>query len=525
LLNAGVYDRHQFRVQPVTRLKDRMPRFRPRHRSLMWSAIPLAVATAAVGIFRLGHQALWFDESISAHVAELPLPTMLRVFTIREAFHAFYDLLLHFWQLGGTSETSLRSLSVVLGVGTVLTLFALNVRLFDRRTAVTGCTLLIVNVFFIRYMQEARSYALALFLVVTASWCFVVAIEKPSTSRWIAYAITSAAATWAHVFAGFVIASHLMSLLVRKPRPPFRLVAGSYLFAASLVAPLVVMAMGGDPLERSFVQPPTAESVERLFLYLTGGAGVPGRGTHLLLLGYFAICCAAFRVMARMENRHRHTAGRWANALALLWLAVPVVATFLISFARPIFYPRYLIVVLPALVTIAGIGISSLPHRALRGLAIAAVIVLSGGPLFSYYRTPIREGGDWRAATMYVAEQEHSGDGIVFLSRYGRGSFEYYAQRFGSDPMLAPLYPSQPWGKISRVTGYTDSMTPAAAAEHLHTVTRVWTFLAWGAFESNAEDGGPIRRVLEDGYTLLERREFGPSLEVRLYAPIAAGSH
>jgi uncharacterized membrane protein len=506
------------------RRKHRTPTLRPRHRSLIWSAMPLALATAGVGMFRLGHQALSFDESVAVHVAGLPLPAMLRLFTDPDqALHALYDLLLHFWQLGGTSETALRSLSVALGVGTVLVLFALNVRLFDRRTALTSCVLLIVNGFFIRYMQEAWSYSLVMFLLVTATWCFAVAVERPSTSRWIAYAVISAAAVWAHVFAAFVIASHVMSLLSRQPRPPFRLVGASYLITAALVAPLALMMRGADLLGRSFVPLPTG-SVERLFYYLTGGGGVAGTGTHLLWLAYFGICCAACIVMIRMENRHRHSAGMWANALVLLWLAVPVLTTFVMSFARPIVDPRSLIVVLPALVTIAGIGISTLPHRALRGLTVAALIVLSAGPLFSYYRTPIREGGDWRAATMYVAEQEHPGDGIVFLPRYGRGPFEYYAKQFGAAGALVPIYPSQSWGTVSSVTQYADSASPVSVAEHLRTVKRVWAFLAPEPFEDTAEDGGPIKRVLEDGYTLVQRREFGPRLEVRLYARDVATS-
>src|SRR5688572_11001753 len=109
---------------PVTR--------RARQHSLLWSAIPLTLATAAVGMFRVGQHALSVDESISLRVARQPLFAAGRIVAETDAaLPSPYELILHVWQFGGTSETFLRSLSVTLGVGTVLVLFALNVRLFD----------------------------------------------------------------------------------------------------------------------------------------------------------------------------------------------------------------------------------------------------------------------------------------------------------------------------------------------------------------------------------------------------------
>jgi 4-amino-4-deoxy-L-arabinose transferase-like glycosyltransferase len=390
--------------RPFVRADERRLTRRARQHSLLWSAIPLALATAAIGLFRIGHQALSSAESISIAVAQLPLAGMLRTFADSGVSpHAFYELLLHIWQFGGTSETFLRSMSVCLGAGTVLTLFALNVHLFDRRTAVASCTLLIVNISFVRYMQEIGPYALALCLVVVASWCFTAALTRPSTGRWLTYGVAGAAAMWAHGFAGFVVLGHAISLTVRWPRPPFRRVSAGYAMAAALMLPLVLFMRPVESMESSVVPPPLpGASFEQAFLYLAGGALVPSGGTYLLPLMLFALCCAGLIVVARAENRHRHSAGQWANAFVVLWLAVPVAATFCISLARPTVDPRPLLLVLPALATIAGIGVSSLPHRTLRGLALAVVVALYTVALLSYYRVSISVNGDWPAATSHA---------------------------------------------------------------------------------------------------------------------------
>ena len=365
----------------------------------------MTLATAAVGMFRVGRHALGVDELITLQVAQQPLAAAGRIVAETDAaLPSPYELLLHVWQFGGTSETFLRSLSVTLGVGTVLALFALNVRLFDRRTAVASCVLLIVNVSFIRHMQEVTAYAFVLFLAVTASWCFALALTRPSSSRWITYAVISAAAMWSHIFSGFVVLAHAISLLLRRPRPSLGRIGASYLLAGTLVTLLVFLMRGAERFGRPLAPSPSEPAFERLLLYLMVGGEMPRSGTYPLLLMYFAICCAGFIMVARTENRHRHSAGSWANSLMLLWIGVPVAAVVCVSIAAPTLDSRSLIVVLPAVVTIAGIGISSLPHRTLRGLAIAVVVALSAGPIFSYYRTPIRDGGDGGTMAAYVAQ-------------------------------------------------------------------------------------------------------------------------
>ena len=490
------------------------------HRRIDYRVVSAAVgiATAAFGLWGLGHQGLWPDEAFSARVARLDLSTLFRVVTTADSNNALYYGLLHFWQQLGAGELWLRLPSVAFGVATVLALFGLNHRLFGLPTAITGCVLLSFNSFFIRYMQEVRVYTLALFLVVMASYCFVIALDRPSTRRWMVYGVVSALAIYAHLFSGFVLAAQLVSLAMRQDRPRVRLVGSATLLVAVLVIPLGTLMLATKQLGRSFIPEPGRDSFEWLFLYLTGGGGIPSRATHLLLVVYFLVCCVAvlFMAHATIAHRERRSNKIWSYVLMVLWLAVPVLGSFAISFARPIFYPRYLIIVLPALVTIAAIGISALPKLALRALAVGALFTLSSPVLLSYYRTPVKEGGDWRGAAEYVVREKQPGDGIIFLSSYGRGPFEYYADRLHRTSGLVPLYPDQPWGATPVLADRTAAST-TMVAQRLHDVSRIWTLLVWGGFDSKAEDGAPIREVLEDSFEEVAGREFGPSVEVHLY--------
>jgi mannosyltransferase len=479
--------------------------------------------TGFLGAFRLGTKSIWTDEAFSVAVARLGLPTIARMLTHAESFNGLYYILLHFWQLGGDSETWLRLPSVVFGVLAVFVLFALTRRLFGLRVALIAATLLAVNSFFVYYEQDVRPYSLAVFLVVLATFLFVKAVEDPSLWRWLGYGVVGALAVYAHLFAAFVLFAHLSSLLIRRPRPRLRDLAAAYGLIALVVAPLLTVMVRTDPLSREFIDQPHLGSFRWLFLNLTGGGGLATTGSFALLVAYFVACCLGLLWILRAvidRKAHRETGNGWPYGLILSWLSVPILGSFAVSMVRaPIFYPRYLIVALPPLVTLAAIGISGLPHGILRAVALAAVVALALPPLVSNYRRDFKEGEDWRRAVAYVTRAELRGDGIVFLTRYGRRPFEYYLERMHGEADLRSIYPDLPWGAyvpvLSDLHGPWSTATAAKRLPDAH--GRVWVILTWQGFDSVNEDANPLRAELQEDYRVAAEQQFGQQVQVRLY--------
>jgi mannosyltransferase len=479
--------------------------------------------TGFLGAFRLGTKSIWTDEAFSDAVARLGLPTIGRMLTHGESFNGLYYTLLHFWQLGGNGETWLRLPSVVFGVLATYVLFVLNRRLFGLRVALVAATLLAVNSFFVYYEQDARPYSLAVLLVVLATFLFVRAMEEPSLWRWLGYGVVGALAVYAHLFAAFVLFAHLSSLLIRRPRPRLRDLAAAYGLIALVVAPLLTVMVGTDPLSREFIDQPHLGSFRWLFLNLTGGGGLATTGSFVLLVAYFVACCLGLLWILRAvidRKAHRETGNGWPYGLILSWLSVPILGSFAVSMVRaPIFYPRYLIVVVPPLVTLAAIGISGLPHGILRTVALAGVVALALPPLLSYYRGEFKEGEDWRRAVAYVTRAELPGDGIVFLTRYGRRPFEYYLERMQGEADLRSIYPDLPWGAyvpvLSDLHGPWSTATAADRARDAH--ARVWVILTWQGFDSANEDAHPLRAELQRDYSVAAKQQFGQQVQVRLY--------
>src|SRR5215213_954866 len=285
------------------------------------SIVTLSAAALAVSLFRVGSQSLWLDEGFSVHFARSSLgtfPSLIRA----ESNMALYHLLLHFWLFLGQSEAVIRGLSVLFAVATIPVLFVLAERLFDRRVAWSACALLIPNVFYVHYAQEARSYALVLFLSVAASALFVRALERPSKRHWTAYALAVGLGTWAHFFVILVAGAHLISLtfLERRLRPSTQTLLSVCAGVVIAVAPLALFVSSQNGHKADWLTAPSPTDAVRAIEALAGGRA-------FLLLAYF-LGCAAFTFSAVRLLRRTRTWEGWRFAFVLSWLVVPIVVAF-----------------------------------------------------------------------------------------------------------------------------------------------------------------------------------------------------
>jgi mannosyltransferase len=457
-------------------------------------------------------------------MARLDLPSLWSATVPREAFSGLYFVLLHLWLRLGDSETWLRLPSAICGILAAWVLFVVTRRLFGQRAATIAGVLLACNAFFVRYEQEARSYTLALLAVLLATYALVRVVDQPSHAHWITYTAAGTFAIYVHFFTAFVIAAHFLSLLLFRPNRLRRWNAWmGYGFMAILVAPLTLaMASNNELQRRAFIPRPTLRSLPLLFLELTGAQGM-SRSGRLLLLAYFLACCVGLFAIARgvLTVHEARWEGLWPLALVMMWLGVPVLGSLAMSIVQPVFLARYLIVALPPLIILASIGISTLTTPS-RALAVAIIVALSAFSLHSYYTADYKNEEDWRRATAYVLANSRPGDQALFLTRYGRRPFEYYARGHVELSRLTPVYPTVEWGEYLPVIGDIKFEGASSAVRQLRGDRRVWAVLLWDGFDARHEEGLTVGKVLDQHYQNVDRRHFGSFLQIRLYAPITS---
>lgn len=204
---------------PHARLEPRAPEevARPAGRDAVLWALGAIVAVGVVARFAsLGIQSYHHDEVITAmRVIPGGLQDMLHRVRASESNPPLYYLLAWGWAKAfGSSEFGLRSLSALFGAATVPLGYLIGRQLASRRTGLILAALLALDPMLIWYSQEARSYALLVFLCALSMLFFVRALGSRGGKDLALWALASALALCSHYFAVFLIGIEAAWLLI-----------------------------------------------------------------------------------------------------------------------------------------------------------------------------------------------------------------------------------------------------------------------------------------------------------------------
>jgi mannosyltransferase len=324
---------------------------------------------------------------------------------------SLYYLLAKAWTGAfGDGVVAFRSLSVVAASLCVPVVYAIGVRLFSVSAGLFAGLLVATNVFFLRYAQEARGYALVTLLSALSMYAFLALLEAERASRWlrVGYVLCSVLAFYTHFFASLVVFVQLLTLVAKRGRAALdRAWLACYGAMAILAAPIAYSALtlDGDPI--GWLAKPDLGAVPATFAQLAGDG--------FLQLG----AVIAFAVVASRAAM-RSTRLAFGLAFTASWAVIPVLVAFAVSQVKPIFLAKYLIVCLPAVALLAAGAITSLRPAAAALAAACLLLVLSGNELRGWY--DFRGQEDWRSLTSFVAARIRPGDGLVFNAAYARSS-------------------------------------------------------------------------------------------------------
>jgi mannosyltransferase len=217
--------------------------------------VALTVLAALLRFSTLDVQSFWQDEASTALLMRLDVLDMLRVIPAKESTPPPYFLLAWFWsRVFGAGEVGLRSLSALFGTATVPIAYAAAASV-SRRAGLVAGALTATSPILVWYSQEARSYALVVFLAALSFLFFLRALKWPGQRVLVGWALSSALALVAHYFAIFVVAPEAAWLLARSPQRRRATVAVGAVAAAGLaILPLALAVRaakwpGANPTE------------------------------------------------------------------------------------------------------------------------------------------------------------------------------------------------------------------------------------------------------------------------------------
>jgi hypothetical protein len=303
----------------------------------------LAFITALVLEFWLQRgEPLWLDEAWTIGIAG-PAPWIDFFHQVYWDVNApLYYLLMYLWQgVFGQSDLAMRAPSLIFAVATPLVLAFSRVEGLGRTERLTWASVTALWFPALCYAQEARSYAMLLFISTLQTVAFIRVLQRPSTGRatlWAAFAALAIVTHYDAIFLG--AAQGLIYLAARRMR------AVRTWPAALAFAPAFGWLAYHLPRIAEFARPGIAwytvldvDGLNDSLLHLMGQR----QCWVLLVVGLLAVGLRFIPLLrsesAGGEARSPGVASVWLAALAAVLSAAALIA---IGFLRPSFAPRYL---------------------------------------------------------------------------------------------------------------------------------------------------------------------------------------
>ncbi len=348
-------------------------------------------------------------------------------------------------------------------------------------------------------------------LCVCSGFYFLKYLDNPSRRNRIAQIALSSAAVYAHFYSALLIIAQWISVRYWRSKPLPTGLKTNWRWIALLISPIIlfIATTGAGPLR--WIHRPGLKDLAELGLRLTGNGG------WILLVAYCIACVAGFIELESKENV-AHTFEAWRSRFLLLWLLFPVAFVFVLSFARPLFLPRYFILCLPPLLLLAASGLARIRSARRLTAALLLFLVLSVQGTRGYYQHDFDlERDNWRGASDYLLSQSQADDALIFHVAMGRMPYEYYHSLRGAsfgDPIV--IYPNH--GDRITFLDFVEKPDYKKLESSIPAYPRVWLVLSHASDSSGLDlTASSLTKLLENaGYVASDARDFD-GLEVELY--------
>jgi len=371
------------------------------------------------------NQSLWLDEAIGAIVVKNQ--TLFQIITefIKHDNHPpLYYLTLKLWSgLFGYSEVSLRSLSVLFGLGTIFLTYKFGEKL-SKNVGIIGAILMATSQFHIYYSQETRMYSMAAFLGILAFYMFL-------EEKWLYFSIALTALVFTDYVPVFLLPVFwIIGIIGKKPKKWWRNLVLSHvplLILGILWLPtFVTQSQGGKWLIETlpaWIEVAGGATPKRLALvwakFVFGRISLNDKVLYYLLVAIFSVPCILVLVKAWRERKK----------IMDLWfyLLVPLFLGFLASIFFPAFIYFRFLYVLPAFFLLIAWGLSRYKGR-VRIVIFMSIILGNLVSWFIYIDSPSQQREQWREAVKFVEIRANPGEITAFNFTEPFAPYQWYSQ-------------------------------------------------------------------------------------------------
>ena len=404
----------------------------------LWALAAITLAGFVLRIAWAGQQSLWSDEALTLVIAKWPAHDLL-VRPVDPTPGLYY--LLHKWLIpDGATLTAIRGISIVAGTLSIPAIYAIGRLAIDRSAGLLAAVLLALSPPLVDYSQEARVYALEIFLVLLSAAGLLAWVRRLGTrGGGLGLAVFGAATVLA-------FSAHLASIFWVIPAVPLALWAtlrrGTTSQKKWFLVCAALMALGA------------ADEAQRLLWRVSLGGGfvwlkqaspldaLATWGHSLLPLGSFdsralsvAVLFVAAALIVWRLAVHRDRWRAWCaehevGARVIAIMVVAPIGVWLIGFILvPIFMPRTILLGVAGFILLLALVV----HLERKPWLAPALVLLFGGSLI--LTGPVRQKENWTGTAAALRGNVRSGEAILVCP-----DWKYPALRHAfAAPLVAPV--------------------------------------------------------------------------------------
>jgi len=326
------------------------------------------------------------DEIASVHISTGSFSHVIDL-TIQDRVHPpLYYILLAFWiKLFGSSEVSVRALSVLISVIFLVVLYRLVLRFTDDNTALFVVLICSLSPYFVFYGEQARPYSLIACFSTLSFYFLLKHFEQPDRKQWrILYGLSCMGLIYSQYMGVLILLPEFAAIFISKVRNKYKLLSYGLAGMLSIVVWFEVMARTLTPAYLlkndkgqtglDWILKPVLIDIPAFYVDIFGR--LPIKGNLRLSLVALLLLVAAFLV-ASIVIRHSSVDLRLALTLIALSSFAPV-AAWLISRYGPksIWASRQLIGSAVFFICLIGMGMTVGLRRRWVGVVLGSMLAM-----------------------------------------------------------------------------------------------------------------------------------------------------
>ncbi|MEN8253403.1 MAG: glycosyltransferase family 39 protein [Patescibacteria group bacterium] len=395
-----------------------------------WQITLVLVLALVLRLVLIG-DSFWLDEA--AQALEIVRPTNQQLNLAKDFQPPLLHLILHFAHrlTGIKSEWFLRSIGALIpGLVTIWATYKIGEKIANKKAGLLAALLLASNSFHIFYSQELRPYSLPA-MIGTLSWLTLLKLQATSSKSQtnlksqilnitILFILSSLGLYSSYLYP-FLILSQIAYVLLFKRRV-VKAFFYSLFFSFLAFLPWLPMFLQqlkiGTAWQSQLPGWSTVVSITQFkSLPLVFGKFLYGViDLEISATFFFSSFFIVFLLLTSSWQTLKQINKEKSLKIILIWLMIPLLSAWLVSFIIPVLRPKRVLYLLPAFYLFVSYLLYSPKKSLLVKLTLAILLTTNLLSTFSYYRNPNYQREDWRNLQSQIYNKFDTKDTLLIFS-------------------------------------------------------------------------------------------------------------